>query len=127
MRDFWASHTAVRLSVIAAALAALLFAPMAFAAGDRTITFSDAVVTLSADKKCAIEELVKEAAENGIPELSGGHVVLQDGSKRKLCWIENNGLILFVDETGNGGAVEADVAKPVKPAPKKSKPKTRSM
>jgi len=112
-------------SFLAAVL--MMFAVSAFAAqGDRTITFTDAVVTLSASKACGIPALVEEATKAGI-EFKGGSVKFADGSKRELCWVEGNGAIFFVDESGLNAVVPTDVAEPIIKPGKAKMPKVWSM
>lgn len=93
--------------VVSVILALVLFSPFARAA-DLAVEFKDAVATLT-DKPCSLH-----GKPDPKSELKDGSVKFKDSRpSRKLCWMEEDGLIWIIDESLSIFNFDAKNAKPV--------------
>lgn len=97
----------IRKFIAAVALALVLFNPFAKAA-DLAVEFKDAVATLT-DKPCSMHGPADPASP-----LKDGVVQFKDSRPaRKLCWVEEAGLVWIIDESMTIFSFDAENAKPV--------------
>ena len=91
---------------------------------DRTLEFSDAVLTLM-DKPCEIGVVLDGVKPEDRKLVKGGTVMPKapGSSPHKLCYYEENGMVAVIDEFENNGLFSAGAFEPVVP---EAKPRRQS-